>query len=160
MQYRTFKEIISSFTVLSCLLAVPLPSFAEEFSFGIGLGSLYNGLGVNFGISKDKSLRYLALGCIGGSSSDEGDFSGICGIGAGYIKSGVFKLSPEHTLGGMISVNHDEKNDVRETFVGLSYHYMFSKDPAYGWGIGLTPGVIFRDSSEDAHFMLNLGYQF
>ena len=37
---------------------------ADEHSFGVGLGHLYNGIGFNYATRTENSLSYVSLGCL------------------------------------------------------------------------------------------------
>lgn len=85
-------------TLLSVLIIAA--SFSNtaiaDNTFGFGLGSLYNGMGLNFGRGSDASLMYSSLGWMGGSSkrsrntardivTHDSSYETNCGLGLGCI---------------------------------------------------------------------------
>lgn len=151
-----------------------------EISFGLGMGSLYNGLGINIGYRQPDTFSYLALGCIGlshstssnsassisddsgqsSTSEEESQWNGNCGLNVGFLKSGLIGLSSKHAFGFALGATYDDEINRHEQYLGLSYHYFFSDNNMQGWNIGMTPVLRFVDSGTLEHLMLNLGYQF
>ncbi|ALO35052.1 hypothetical protein CMT41_10245 [Colwellia sp. MT41] len=72
--------------LLPLTLVVSSPTFAsDDFTFGIGLGSLYSGIGVNTGMQSNVDLKYISAGCV--SYSSQGS---TCAMGIGWVKTDIF----------------------------------------------------------------------
>ncbi len=148
------------------LLAGALPAAGhgadERVSFGLGMGALYNGLGVNAAFMKGFDLRYVSLGCASIAYSSNSGASSNCGVGAGWMRSDILSSNGRHGLGlhlGVTYNTHDERDDV-EVFVGLPYAYFFEGMTAATWHVGLTPILGRHDGNLEGGLLLNLGYQF
>lgn len=154
---------------------------AKEYTLGVGLGSLYNGLGVNGGVISNGNLTYVSIGCPGLSYSSQSDsqegennsskqynneFRTNCGIGLGYIKTGLFPKNGKHGVGLSFGYSENKTTDKRdngkrsEYYIGAPYHYFFRENTLRGWNLGVTPLLRFIDSKSVAGLMLNLGFQF
>lgn len=174
-----FKCFINGLLLGCCCAGISQATIADPggVSFGLGMGALYNGLGVNLGVQGADDFTYLSLGCIGFSHTEsehiasgpngsttrtsESDWDGNCGLGAGYIKQGLFGLSKKHAFGAALGATYNEEYDRNEGYVGLSYQYFFNgSNGVKGWHVGLTPVLRFYESSSEGHLMINLGYQF
>ncbi len=157
------KVMICMLVIVSIFSAATTTSIAEDkVSFGVGMGALYNGLGVNVGFMKESNLKYVSLGCTGFSYSSDNEISSICGIGAGWMRSDILSGNDKHGLGIHIGVtynNGDGKNDT-EAFIGIPYLYFFKGMSAGGWNAGLTPIIGKRNGEIKGGLLLNLGYQF
>jgi hypothetical protein len=103
------------------LVVVSLSSTtAADSTIGVGIGSLYNGLGLNFGRSSDTSLTYASLGCMGASTSRstntagdvvsrDSDYETNCGIGLGYMNfSSLQEKRQRKNLEGWPSIFHEK----------------------------------------------------
>lgn len=166
-------------TLLSTVLIVPMlvSTASADTGFGIGFGSLYNGLGLNLSKSNGTSLSFAALGCVGwstssgtsqgsdGSINQSSSSDSICGIGFGYVSTTVF---PGHRQGLSLSLglNYDTGTNVdgeegTEWSLTPSYHIFLNGIGQRGLNLGFGPRLTFRDGdSMDPSLMLNLGYQF
>jgi hypothetical protein len=88
---------LNQFTKLFLLpltLIVSTQSLANDtFTFGLGAGSLYSGVGLNAGIQSKTDLKYISAGCVSYSSL----YGETCGVGAGWIKTDIFDFqTPKH----------------------------------------------------------------
>jgi len=108
----------------SLLLSINLNA-EERYTYGIGLGSLYNGLGGNLAIKNTNSLSYLAIGCPAIGYGSGSGFISTCGLGAGYIKSNIFQNSSKHGIGIHLGYSYIDNAEVSEfgPQLGLSYVY-------------------------------------
>ncbi|GGF77518.1 hypothetical protein [Alteromonas lipolytica] len=149
---------------LACLLlplSVSTTSLANEFSFGVGIGSLYSGLGVNVASRSATDLKYVSAGCMSYSSYG----GATCGAGAGWIQADLLGFdNTNHGIGVYIGIVGDEResyNDTKAVYgAGLSYHY-FAKgieQPGAHLGISLVAGD--TNSGLDTKLLLEFGYQF
>lgn len=116
-----------------------LNCFAEEtqdkdFSIGIGIGSMYTGIGANLSLLSEHDLKYIAVGCVEYSSR----FGSTCGFGAGWIKTDLFDFdSNKHGFGVYISlVGHESYVSYTSTTEGVETH--LHDDDVYGAGISYT----------------------
>ena len=62
------KAITKSFLFPVALVISSSTLANDNFTFGIGAGSLYSGLGVNAGIQSKTDLKYISVGCVSYSS--------------------------------------------------------------------------------------------
>lgn len=160
-------KILTTILVLMLTIATK----AQGASFGLGLGGLYNGVGINVGVERAQTFFLGSVGCSGlssGSGSDSSsdgdkhesrDFGSACGAGLAALQRGEGALS-RHAVGLSLSLNDDTFLDDTSVLLGLPYVYLFSGQGFQGWGLGLTPGLRFVNDKSDGFFMLNLGYQF
>jgi len=162
-------------TLFALFITVPMlfASAAQaRNTVGIGTGSMYNGIGINFGISTQQSLTFGAVGCVGGSVSssdtvndDSNDSNGICGLGFGRISTSAFSNN-HHGLGLSVALNYNTDEDIQfesgiQWTLTPSYHYFFSGIDRRGLNIGIGPTVILKDGQPtDTVGMINLGFQF
>lgn len=167
------KRCIHTFIAVSLLSTVILSNTAQaDYTFGLGVGSLYNGIGINFGISAPTSLTFGSLGCLslsygttgdgeGGRGSDE--FDSKCGIGLGYVSN---TLLPGHrnALGLSLGLNNNsiEKRSTTVEYIAIpSYNFFFNGLNNRGFNLGAGPKFTFRENaSMHTGFVLNLGFQF
>lgn len=149
-------------------------SYASPISFGVGVGALYNGLGVNAAFNYQEGLLpYVSVGCIGAATSgNETRYN--CGFGAGIINAKW--LSPRrlnHGLGFAAGITKDETEqykgdldssepytDLTETYIGVGYTWFSNSINRPGFTVGATPMVIKNKIDHQFHLQLNLGYQF
>lgn len=139
---------------------------ASQISVGVGLGTMYSGLGANVAWTSPTDLKYVSAGC---TAQKE------CGLGIGWIKTDLFdSASNKHGMGIYLSkVDEEWQWDVRNVDgrmvydgeekdvygLGLSYTYFMN-------GInksGTTAGVSFHATNsdyDDKEIWLQLGYQF
>jgi len=148
------------------LLAGVFPAVSSgadgRLSFGLGMGALYNGLGVNAAFMQGPDLKYVSLGCVSLAYSSNSGASSNCGVGAGWMRSDILSNNGRHGLGVHLGVtynSHDDRDEV-EVFVGIPYAYFFKGMTAAGWHAGLTPVLGRRDGDLEGGLLLNLGYQF
>lgn len=132
-----------------------------DTTLGVGVGSLYNGLGVNFGRTSDTSLMYSSLGCMGGSKSDD-NYETNCGVGLGYINM-LLLPGNNHGLGLSLGYTYDT-NDISggsEYHVMPGYYYFFNGLGQRGLNLGFGGRVTRSDEdAADTGLTFNLGYQF
>lgn len=154
-------KIIKPIACLLFPLAFSANSSAENFSFGVGVGSLYSGLGVNVATRSDTDLKYLSAGCVSYSDRD----GATCGVGAGWIKTDLFNSqSTKHGLGAYLGVVGRERvafnKDEALYGAGLGYHYFFNGIAKPGTNLGVTFVAGDAESGFDSSLMVQLGYQF
>jgi hypothetical protein len=138
----------------------------REVSLGVGVGALYSGVGVNVGLRGSNDFAYLALGCIGLGYSDNSGWLLPCGIGAGWIWTGLFsKTDNHHGLGiyaGPVGVDGGDNGDDDTAIYGLgiTYVYFLRGIDSTGWSFGITPTIGKDDGDTKGGLLLNAGYQF
>lgn len=161
-------------TLLTALLIAPFlptPAFADT-TFGAGFGSLYNGIGLNFGRSTNTNLIFGSLGCMGWSSSEsiQSSSSGVtrehhsdsnCGIGLGYVSSSMFTRT-NHALGINLAYSYDtnELDGGSEVHLMPGYHYFFNGIGKRGLTLGAGSRLTFTDESLKTGITLTVGFQF
>lgn len=142
-------------------------------TFGVGVGSLYNGLGLNYGRTTNASLVFGSLGCMGGSSSrsrttagditsSDNSYETNCGVGLGYIDMSLLPGNI-HGLGFSIGYTYDTDNisGGSEYHVMPGYYYFVNGIGQRGLNLGFGARVTLSDKdSADTGFTFNLGYQF
>lgn len=161
----------------SIVLASTLSSTANaDMTVGLGLGTLYSGIGLNFGTTTDTSLRYASLGCLGISlgntdidSSDstertQGDSSN-CGVGVGYVTTSVLSGKRQGLGLSLLATNNTvyKNNDGSnlEVTVIPGYYFFFNGIDRSGFNIGAGANFGFREGqSVETGMTLNVGYQF
>lgn len=162
-------------TILSALiLAASVSSTAiADTTFGVGLGSLYNGLGLNVGLSSDTGLVFGSLGCMGAfssrSSHTNGEsvtrdkkFESNCGIGLGYLDVSLLPGN-QHGLGLSLGYTYDTDDTAggSEYHLMPGYHYFFNGIGQRGLTLGIGARVTRSEAdSADTGFAFNFGYQF
>ena len=149
------------FAVTSLFLTLPFQVIAEEkVTLGLGLGSLYSGLGGNIGLKSKTDFKYLSAGCISYSSLN----GSVCGAGAGWVKSDLFtENNTNHGIGvylGVVGTKNENFDEKPIYGVGLGYHYFFSGMENSGFNVGATVVAGKENSGIDAGGMLQIGYQF
>lgn len=168
------KEAIMKNATLATLILAPtlFTSATADTTFGVGMGSMYNGLGLNFGRTTDTSLVYGSLGCMGfssgGATTSNGDVTSQgnnsdanCGVGLGYINTSLF-TGNKHGLGLNISYTYDTDDFLggSEYHVMPSYNYFFKGIDKRGLNLGFGARTTVSDQATTTGLMLNLGYQF
>lgn len=131
----------------------------DDFTFGLGAGSLYSGIGVNAGIQSNFDLKYISAGCVNFTSQQA-----TCGMGIGWVKTDLFDFqTPNHGASIYIGVigselDYDGYQAVYGT--GLGYHYFFNGIGNSGLNLGLTVLTGNGDYGRLTGAMLQVGYQF
>lgn len=147
-------------------------SAIADTTFGIGVGTLYNGLGLNFGRTTNNSLMYSSLGCMGASSSrgtttngdvttQESSSNTNCGFGLGYISTTLFSGN-KHGLGLNLGYTHNTDNFLggSEYHLMPSYHYFFKGIDKRGLNLGFGARATLTDEESTTGLTFNIGYQF
>ena len=159
------KIIRLSIAVALMTLAVSLSQAGERNSFGLGVGSIYSGLGANYGFIRGDAFSFLSIGCIALGYSETNGLIAPCGPGAGWIKTNLIGENNKHGIGiyvGPIAANEGSTLDKDKTVygIGMPYVFFFKEDFAPGWNIGITPVVGHWDGKTKGGVILQLGYQY
>ncbi len=165
-------------TLLATLVAAPLLCSAAtaDTTFGVGAGSLYNGLGLNAGRTTGTSLTYGALGCVGfstsgsevrgsdGSVERESSYDTNCGIGVGYVSTTLLPGDRQGlglSLGLTYDTDEDDAGGGTQGHLTPSYYYFLNGIGRRGLTLGIGPQLTLREGgSGDIGPMINLGFQF
>jgi len=154
------KTITKSFLFPVALVISSSTLANENFTFGIGAGSLYSGLGVNAAIQSKTDLKYISIGCVSYSSI----YGETCGAGIGWVKTDIFDFqTPKHGASLYVGIVGDEYDnfDRKAIYgVGLGYHYFFNGINNSGGNLGFT--IVAGNENEGIGMggMFQLGYQF
>ena len=154
-------KTITKLLLLPFTLVVSSQTLANDnFTFGIGAGSLYSGVGVNIGFQSKTDLKYVSAGCVSYSSL----YGETCGIGAGWVKTDVFDFqTPKHGISLHVGIVGDEYDDFDRKAVygaGLGYHYFFNGINNSGVSLGFT--IVAGNENDEIGMggMFQVGYQF
>lgn len=160
-----FKLALIALLVSHCIVqsAVALPPSNNEFSFGLGLGALYAGLGVNFGTRSNYDFKYAAVGCTSVQHSSTNHTNASCGGSVGWLWTGV--VSPDdrnHSFGIYIGPVEFSSRDVGHAIYGAGATYEFFPRgiDTSGWNFGATLATGRENRSTKVGLFLNAGYQF
>jgi len=154
-------KIITKSLLLPLTLALSSQAIANNtFTFGLGAGSLYSGVGVNVGVQSKTEFKYISAGCVSYSSI----YGETCGVGAGWIKTDIFDFqTPKHGASlyiGIVGSEYDNFDRDAIYGVGLGYHYFFKGIDQSGVNLGFT--IVAGNEYDDIGMggMLQIGYQF
>ena len=136
----------------------------ESYSFGLGIGPLYNGLGGNIAHISNNEMRYASAGCISYSSL----FGSTCGVGLGWIKTDLFESESNKdgygiyigTIGSEAELDHDGWDNKPIYGIGVGYHYFFNGIDESGSNLGISFGAGDSNNGTEHRLMFTFGYQF
>jgi hypothetical protein len=166
-----FRQTLSML-FLCCSASVLADDNKQQFSFGLGIGAMYTGLGVNAAMVSPTELKYLSLGCIEYSST----YGTACGAGLGWIKTDLFDIqNNKHGLGLYVtSLGEETTNSYTTSDQGTTVYW--HRSAVYGLGVsysyfsngidkpGFTYGVSVHGSNAEFENKLGgffqIGYQF
>jgi hypothetical protein len=154
------KTITKSF-LFPLALVLSSESFASDtFTFGLGAGSFYSGIGLNAGIQSKTDLKYISVGCIS-YSSIHGE---TCGVGAGWVETDIFNFqTPKHGASlyiGIVGSEYDNFDHEAIYGAGLGYHYFFRGIGNSGTNLGFTLIAGNEKDGMGMGGMFQVGYQF
>ena len=135
----------------------------SETSFGVGIGALYSGVGVNIGLRSDGDFKYFAAGCFGIGYSNNSGWRLPCGIGVGWIWAGLLSEDDNRNSFGFYvgPVGIDNSNDDKASYgLGVTYLYFLQGINASGWNVGITPAIGKEHGGTKGALLINVGYQF
>lgn len=150
--------------IVFCFVIMPLDvSAKDKFTFGLGYGPMYSGLGANVGYVNNEHLIYISTGCL--NVDNDGT---ACGGGLGYVTTAFFN-GKKHGLGvffGLVDdeLYYDEKEylfDLDRVYgINFSYSYFFKGISKSGFnaGGGLSLSKPYDDI--EPKFTFQVGYQF
>ena len=154
------KRVLAVFIVVQ-MVAVGVSLAADRTSFGLGVGSLYNGLGVNAAFMSPENLKFVAFGCTEFSHSSHGGTDLTCGVGIGWIMSDILtKKNDKHGIGLHLGLNYDTWDNDFEPVLSIPYVFFFKGIDSRGLNIGAAPAVRWESGGAEFGLFLEIGYQF
>ncbi|MCP4990083.1 MAG: hypothetical protein GY928_29780 [Colwellia sp.] len=147
--------------LLPLTLVVSSKALANDtFTFGLGAGSFYSGVGLNAGIQSKTDLKYISAGCVSYSSI----YGETCGVGAGWVKTDIFDFqTPKHGASLYVGIVGDEYDNFDRKAIygaGLGYHYFFRGIGNSGANLGFTVTAANENDGIGMGGMFQVGYQF
>lgn len=146
-----------------------------DTTWGLGVGPLYSGLGINFGRTTASSLTFASLGCNSLSNnraenSKSDDFESSCGVGVGHLSTALFK-SNRHAFGLNLDTSYNSIESQTELRIRPGYFYFFKGINKSGFNLGVGPNFFFNNKSSNKRqlnnrgddpirIFFNIGYQF
>jgi len=159
------KYVLALFVFMELILHQAM-AVESKTSFGAGIGALYSGIGVNAGLRSINDFKYIAAGCVGIGYTDNSEWILPCGIGAGWLWTGLLS-NDDHRNGfgiyvGPVGINkgNTENEDKAIYGVGITYVYFLKGISTNGWNIGITPAIGKEKNDTKGFLLLNAGYQF
>jgi hypothetical protein len=153
-------NIIYKSSLFSIVLALSPQSLADNnYTLGLGVGTMYGGLGMNAGVQSDVDIKYVSAGILQLSGN-----STTYGLGLGWITTDLFDFqSKKHGINIYVgAVGTENSFDGYDPVYGggLGYSYFFSGIDQSGLNIGFTLlGGKGSKESETGAF-IQAGYQF
>ena len=140
---------------------MPSQAIANDiFTFGLGVGNLYSGIGVNVGVQSEIDLKYISAGCVSYSSI----YRETCGVGAGWVKTDIFDFqTPKHGASlyiGIVGSEYDNFDHDAIYGAGLGYHYFLNGIGKSGFNLGFTVTAGSENDGIGMGGMFQVGYQF
>ena len=160
------KKYIFALVVFLKLISHQVMAAESETSFGVGIGALYSGIGVNAGLRSVNDFKYIAAGCVGIGYSTNSGWILPCGIGAGWMWTGLLSKDDDRNGFGVyvgpVGINKgNTENEYKARYgVGITYVYFLNGISANGWNIGITPAIGKEKGNTKGSLLLNIGYQF
>lgn len=154
-------KIITKTLLTSATLVLSAQTTAKDsFTFGLGAGAFYSGVGVNAGIQSKSDLKYVSAGCVSYSSI----YGSTCGIGVGWVKTDIFDFqTPKHGASlylGIVGNEYDNFDHQAVYGAGLGYHYFLRGIGNAGFNFGLTLVAGNEKDGVGVGALLQAGYQF
>ncbi len=145
--------------ILVCLLLSGAALAKDGKTIGVGIGALYNGLGLSYGLQGLGTLKYVSLGCLSLSTSRSRGTESNCGLGAGFLRT---DLGNRHGLGVHLGATYNEHANLNsiEMFVAPQYVYFFNGIDAPGFNLGASLYFGQYDGDFKIRPGLQVGYQF
>lgn len=154
------KSKLIKILVASTLISTSNLKAEESYSFGVGIGVLYSGIGANISTRTANEMKYLSAGVLSYSTNHGATYGG----GIGWIKTDVLHSdNNKHGLGVYLgAVGTEVTYRKRSALYGgaLSYHYFFNGINTSGTTIGLSASYGKGKYDDGSGIMLELGYQF
>ncbi|QDP00400.1 hypothetical protein [Thalassotalea sp. PS06] len=140
-----------------------------DWTLGLGYGTMYSGIGANYGLRSDTDIKYVSLGYFGYSST----YGSKYGVGIGWINSDwIIPDSKHHAMSTFIGTagvessteitsNGTYKSESKTIYgIGLGYQYFMNGINEPGFTIGFA--LVARDAEYDDKLVpaINIGYQF
>ena len=147
------------------LLATSPAYAAEDRSFGLGAGTMYSGLGVNYTYRGEGDMVFLGAGCVALGYSQLKGLIAPCGVGAGWLDTHSVGIKGKHGVGIYLGPVGLERTSGIDNYrvvygMGIPYVYFFKSARQAGWNAGVTPAIGHWDGKTRIGVGLQLGYQF
>ena len=138
-----------------------------DLSLGLGIGSMYSGLGANISFISKNDIKYASAGCV---ESDA--YENTCGFGLGWIRTDLFgDQTKKHGVGIYASIvgheryltleNDQYKSNENDIYgIGLSYTYFMNGIDRSGATFGLSFHATNAEDEDSIGSFLQIGYQF
>lgn len=151
--------IIKSIPLSITLFLSPQVFADNNYTVGLGVGTIYGGLGMNAGIQSDVDIKYVSAGIMQLDSN-----SSTYGVGLGWITTDMFEFqSHKHGINlyfGAISTERARSGYEPVYGGGLGYSYFFSGIGQSGFNIGYTLLAGTGNDGNVTGAFFQAGYQF
>lgn len=160
------KKLVLVLSFISSSLIAQENTVDSQYSFGVGIGATYSGLGANFALLSKTDMKYASVGCVEYSSR----YGSTCGFGIGWIVTDLFASnSNKHGFGIYATkAGHEvyattENVNIRENDyygAGVSYTYFMNGINKPGLNFGISAHATNAKYDEKINGFLQIGYQF
>ncbi len=153
-------NIIYKSLLFSIVLALSPQSLADNnYTLGLGVGTIYGGLGMNVGVQSDVDIKYVSAGILQISGSNT-----TYGLGLGWITTDLFDFqSKNHGINIYVGAVGTENSFYGHDPIyggGLGYSYFFSGIDKSGFNIGFTLLAGKGNEENETGAFIQAGYQF
>ncbi len=148
---------------ISCMVSNPALAAEENGTIGLGIGVLYNGLGLSYGLKNENSLKYISLGCMSVSVSDSRGTESNCGVGVGLVRTDLIENeNNRHGVGFHVGATYNEHLGLNkvELFAAPQYIYFLNGIDKNGLNFGASVLIGKFDGESKVGAGLQAGYQF
>ena len=153
------KKIIQTILIIS----IPIIGYGQERSkfLGVGIGPLYNGMGINYEIPASNLFNYISVGCPGiGYGGDSGLITN-CGVGYSIVITPI----PDNKRYGFgvnigAGISHGGSGSDPYYLAGLNYTYFYRGAEKRGWNGQIGPAIQYLRTYYSPIVLLGFGYQF
>lgn len=153
-------NIIYKSSLFSIILALSPQTLADNnYTVGLGVGTIYGGLGMNAGVQSDVDIKYISAGIMQLDSDNT-----TYGFGLGWITTDLFDFqSKNHGINlylGAIGTENASDDYAPIYGGGLGYSYFFSGIDQSGFNIGFTLLAGKANDGSETGAFFQAGYQF
>ncbi len=154
----TYGHVVA-IIIFNSLLFSGITLAKDKKTIGVGIGAMYNGLGLSYGIQKLGSFKYISLGCLSVFTSSSRGTKYNCGFGLGFVRTDI---GNRHGLGAHIGATYNEHRGLNkiEVFVAPQYIYFVNGIDGAGLNLGASVGFGKLDGDFKISPGLQIGYQF
>lgn len=128
--------------------------------YGIGMGSLNNGLGISYRIDNISYYNYYSVGCYSLGYGEGVGLISNCGIGLSLVSNSYY--NSHHAIGLKIGLSYYKRRfDSNFAYqFGANYIYYFSGIKKNGWNMEIGPIFQYIDNRIKLTAIIGFGYQF